>query len=386
MPARKTQSGLIDRATLDSMMFVALRDNKTKLIKNINTIHDLNIGCGTHTCDVIISGKTECRGAAVLTGGAIGALKLPGGAPAIIAGDNVIVAYNNNNTVTITASVSAGELGAQLDALETLVDQLDASLNETSALVSTFDARITAVSGSVVTTVSSVSAVSGTLSTLNNSFSTLSGSFVTTRDNVSAMSGTLSTLNNSFSTLSGSVVTINNNLNALTDIVSTLQNASGLNAALTMNETPSGTINGSNKIFSLLNAPFPASSLMLFLNGQLLTPGENSDFTLSSSTITLSSTINAPKVDDVLRSMYSYQTSVTSYSINELITIQGNNPNYFANTLNAPNPPSTLMLFLNGQLLTAGVDNDYQLTGARITLGAGLHIPGETIYYATYSY
>ena len=358
MPARKTQSGLIDRATLDSMMFVALRDNKTKLIKNINTIHDLNIGCGTHTCDVIISGKTECRGAAVLTGGAIGALKLPGGAPAIIAGDNVIVAYNNNNTVTITASVSAGELGAQLDALETLVDQLDASLNETSALVSTFDARITAVSGSVVTTVSSVSAVSGTLSTLNNSFSTLSGS----------------------------VVTINNNLNALTDIVSTLQNASGLNAALTMNETPSGTINGSNKIFSLLNAPFPASSLMLFLNGQLLTPGENSDFTLSSSTITLSSTINAPKVDDVLRSMYSYQTSVTSYSINELITIQGNNPNYFADTLNAPNPPSTLMLFLNGQLLTAGVDNDYQLAGARITLGAGLHIPGETIYYATYSY
>ena len=383
MPAATKQ---IDKATLDSAMFVALRDSKTKLIKNINTVHDLNIGVVENVAHVTITGRTECRGAAVLTGGALGALKLPGGAPAIIAGDNVVVAYNNNNTVTITASVSAGELGAQLDALETLVDQLDTSLNETSALVSTFDARIIAVSGSVVTTVSSVSAVSGTLSTLNNNFSVLSGSFVTTRDNVSAMSGTLSTLNSNFNTLSGSVVTINNNLNALTDVVSTLQNASGLNAALTMNETPSGTINGANKIFSLVNAPFPTSSLMLFLNGQLLTPGENSDFTLSSSTITLSSTTNAPKVDDVLSSMYSYQTPVTSYSINELITIQTSGPNYFADTLNAPNPSSTLMLFLNGQLLTAGVDNDYQLAGARITLSAGLHIPGETIYYATYSY
>jgi len=117
LPAATKQ---IDKNTLDSTMFVALRDSKTKLIKNINTIHDLNIGVVENVAHVTITGRTECRGAAVLTGGAIGALKLPGGAPAIIAGDNVIVAYNNNNTVTITASVSAGELGAQLDALETL--------------------------------------------------------------------------------------------------------------------------------------------------------------------------------------------------------------------------------------------------------------------------
>lgn len=51
---------------------------------------------------------------------------------------------------------------------------------------------------------------------------------------------------------------------------------------------PSGAINGRNKIFTLPNAPSPASSLTLFLtgtNGKFLVSG--TDYTLSKNTITL---------------------------------------------------------------------------------------------------
>ena len=56
-------------------------------------------------------------------------------------------------------------------------------------------------------------------------------------------------------------------------------------ADLTDSEVPSGTINGSNVTFTLANAPSPASSLQLFLNGLLQTAG-GVDYTLSGSTIT----------------------------------------------------------------------------------------------------
>lgn len=48
-------------------------------------------------------------------------------------------------------------------------------------------------------------------------------------------------------------------------------------------ETPTGTINGSNTSFTITQTPI-ANSLMLFFNGQLLK--ENTDFTLSGTTIT----------------------------------------------------------------------------------------------------
>lgn len=65
-------------------------------------------------------------------------------------------------------------------------------------------------------------------------------------------------------------------------------------------ETPSGTINGSNTSFTLANSPNPAASLMLFKNGQKLEPG-GLDYTLSGATIT--ATV-APKTGDVLTASY----------------------------------------------------------------------------------
>lgn len=65
-------------------------------------------------------------------------------------------------------------------------------------------------------------------------------------------------------------------------------------ADLTDNEVPSGTINGSNTVFTLANAPSPASSLQLFLNGLLQTAG-GVDYTLSGDTITYAT---APETGD----------------------------------------------------------------------------------------
>ncbi len=65
-------------------------------------------------------------------------------------------------------------------------------------------------------------------------------------------------------------------------------------------ETPSGTVNGSNAVFTLANSPSPAASLMLFLNGLLQNPGGN-DFTLSAGTITFAL---APPTGSVLLAHY----------------------------------------------------------------------------------
>jgi len=66
-------------------------------------------------------------------------------------------------------------------------------------------------------------------------------------------------------------------------------------------ETPAGTIDGSNKVFTLSNIPI-SGSLQLFLNGMYMT-GSGEDYHLSSLTITF---INAPVPGSVLRSFFSY--------------------------------------------------------------------------------
>ena len=68
------------------------------------------------------------------------------------------------------------------------------------------------------------------------------------------------------------------------------------------NETPTGLINGSNKIFTLENTPNPAASLKLFLNGMYMSP-ESEDYTLVDDTITF---INSPYTGGILRAFYKY--------------------------------------------------------------------------------
>lgn len=67
-------------------------------------------------------------------------------------------------------------------------------------------------------------------------------------------------------------------------------------------EVPTGTINGSNAVFTLANAPSPATSLEVWLNGIRLKVTE--DYTLASATLTL---LVAPDVGSLLLVNYRRQ-------------------------------------------------------------------------------
>ncbi len=67
------------------------------------------------------------------------------------------------------------------------------------------------------------------------------------------------------------------------------------------NETPSGTQNGINTIFTLAHNPNPSGLLELYKNGVLQNQGV--DYTLASNTITYTF---APQSGDVIRAFYQY--------------------------------------------------------------------------------
>jgi hypothetical protein len=78
--------------------------------------------------------------------------------------------------------------------------------------------------------------------------------------------------------------------------------ASGGSApGFTDQEVPTGTINGSNTVFTLTQAPTPAASLGLYRNGILMKAGI--DYTLSSATITFGS-LSVPQIGDLLLASY----------------------------------------------------------------------------------
>jgi hypothetical protein len=66
------------------------------------------------------------------------------------------------------------------------------------------------------------------------------------------------------------------------------------------NETPGGTINGSNTAFTVASTP-QNSSLELVLNGVVLEPGAGNDYTVSGTSITM---LFAPATGDKLRAYY----------------------------------------------------------------------------------
>lgn len=73
-----------------------------------------------------------------------------------------------------------------------------------------------------------------------------------------------------------------------------------LNANFVDNETPSGTINGSNVTFTLANTPV-ADSVNLYLNGIYQAVGAGNDFTISGATITY---LTAPLTGERLLASY----------------------------------------------------------------------------------
>jgi len=178
---------------------------------------------------------------------------------------------------------------------------------------------------------------------------------------VSGNSGTIAGLTISVNTLNTKVTSLTNSLASLTAIVNTL--TAGSNAVFVDEEIPSGTIDGTNAVFALVNTPAPTASLSLYRNGLVQTNGI--DYTLAGNAITFSGN-NIPQPSDILQAYYRIAGTgpVPTFADSEVPagTIDGTNLTYVLAA--APSPALSLKLYKNGVLMRQ--DSDYTVSDATI--------------------
>lgn len=314
---------------VESGNFVPSRDIKTKKIKSLNTIYDLNVGVVEKAANFTVNGKATVKDAAFFEGGVVGALFMPDGTPAIVGGEGLTITRLNSGKIQISLTAPTAGIGGNNN--DTRITNIESQLAILSLLSEQQSATQTALNTSLLATSASLNSLTGRMNLLEQGSS------------------------------------------------------GGIGSSLAMNVSPSGAIDGSNRIFTLPSAPSPASSLMLFLNGQLLSSGHDKDFTLQGATLTLA---EAPAIDDVILALYSYQVPVTSYSINEPLVVDivnSGGAQLASAVLNAtPNPSNSLMVFMNGQLLTG--DEDFSLNDRTINFSNSLRDLQVSRFFATYSY
>lgn len=188
--------------------------------------------------------------------------------------------------------------------------------------------------------------------------------------NVVGLSSDLNAINTSLSTfnstVSGMSLLITNLTNTVTNLSNTVANLSSgaTNAVFVDAETPNGTINGLNTVFTLANTPASAADLTLYRNGVLQANGV--DYTVSGNAITFSAS-EALQTGDKLQAFYRIPgAGVTSNFVDAEIpsgTINGSNLTFML--ANAPSPSVSLKLYKNGALLQENVD--YTLANQTIT-------------------
>ena len=91
-------------------------------------------------------------------------------------------------------------------------------------------------------------------------------------------------------------------LSGVTSAIQTQLNAKVSESSFIFNETPSGTIDGTNVTFNLASSPL-SGKLQVMLNGLVLRPGAGADYTVSGAVITFESGAQ-PQSGDVLRATY----------------------------------------------------------------------------------
>ena len=249
------------------------------------------------------------------------------------------------------------------------------------------------VSGSSAPSVVAVDGISGSLSgdvlTLSldrTGLALLEGSLFTGQIVAQGgLSGSLTTLADGSTPYlkAGAGIKIMTGSDGQVEIATTAGSTTGIGTQLVLNGLVTGVQDGMNLLFELSDQPADPSSFMLWLNGQLLT--KDSDFALQGKQITFNVS-NPPVETDVIRAMYSKSVSAKLYAINaEPVQVSVIDSTMTGLTLpHEPDPGDSLMLFLNGQLLTQGGAHDYQLTGSAVTFSA--HIASADVVRATYSY
>ncbi len=144
-------------------------------------------------------------------------------------------------------------------------------------------------------------------------------------------------------------------------------------------EVPTGDADDVNTTFVLNNAPTPAKSLMLFVNGVLQIQGVGKDYTLSGTTIQMAVPL---QIGSKIVSTYSYLKAGSSISWMESLVGALDGVNATFTLENPPSPAKSLMFFVNGVLQMQ--NHDYILVGNMILMNEP---PRENYNLAaTYSY
>lgn len=130
-------------------------------------------------------------------------------------------------------------------------------------------------------------------------------------------------------------------------------------------ETPSGTIDGLNMVFTLSHDPAPKSSLMFYVNGVLQSEGMTKDYLLSDNSIT---TVTAPSINSRITATYSYLTdpdagSNIAWMEEPTGAVDGSNSLFTLSQ--APIPSTALMLYYNGVLQRQGPAGDYVMIDSK---------------------
>jgi len=131
--------------------------------------------------------------------------------------------------------------------------------------------------------------------------------------------------------------------------------------------------------FSLASIPTNPEEVQLWLNGQLLTYGE--DYAVVDRLVTMMT--NPLVAADRLIASYSRPITMKQYAFGERLTLE----EMSAVLKNTPTQSSDVMVFLNGQLLIRGIlpgDNDYIINGKIIEFN--LPVDATDVIIATYSY
>lgn len=136
-----------------------------------------------------------------------------------------------------------------------------------------------------------VASGSWTRSAEMDSWAEIPGSWVTVQEGTANADTTWLATANQGGTLNTTAVTWSNPITA----------GGGLSTSnFVFEETPSGTVNGSNTAFTLANTP-TSGTVRLYLEGWRLIPGSGNDYTISGSSITM---LTAPLTGERIRADY----------------------------------------------------------------------------------